>query len=641
MSTTRNAETAASMSSPPGQSSRASGSAPADGRSAAPAGTINQGAWLLSPSFLWTLLILFLLAWLYALGNRTLVPTDEGRYAEMAREMLLTGDWITPRLNGIKYFEKPPLQTWMNAATFALFGLGEWQARLWTGLSSLIGIALAGYTGRRLFDTHTGLYAMLIMGSCFMWVGLGHINTLDMGLSGMMALVLCSLLLAQHDGATTMERRRWMLACWAGMALSVLSKGLIGVVLPGAVLVLYTGISRDWGIWTRLNLIRGLLLFFAICTPWFVLVSLKNPEFPHFFFIHEHFERFLTKVHRRSGPWHYFIPLLLLGITPWLGLLPQSLINGVRRLAATGANAGADAMSTSNVNAAMQGIAPVDSLQNGGMAALESPAIQLFRPGLMLVIWSAFIFFFFSYSSSKLPSYILPIFPALALLVALQIRRNGQRGLEWSAVLLLLLGIVVAVLSMQLSRFSFHPLENPYLQAYKPWMLAASGVAIGGSLLALYWQWRKQVDATVLTLATSGLVCWLLVLSATEAHGNYRAGMSLLPAFERELTPETKLYAVGMYDQTLPFYLRRTVTLVEHMDELEFGLKQQPELWIATRAGFVDTWQNGPPGIAIMSPEKFVELHEQKLRMRVLAQDSRRIVVSNQMVPARPKAKNP
>lgn len=566
-----------------------------------------------SSAILWTMLVLFLAGWLYTLGNRTLVPTDEGRYAEMAREMLVTGDWVTPRLNGIKYFYKPPLQTWMNAATFAAFGLGEWQARFWTGLCGLFGIALTGYAGRRLFDARTGLYGMLVLGSCFMWFGLGHVNTLDMGLSGMMTLALCGLLLAQHDNATSMERRRWMLACWAGMALAVLSKGLIGVVLPGAVLVLYTLITRDFGIWTRLNLKRGLLLFFVICTPWFVLVSLRNPEFPHYFFIHEHFERFLTKVHRRTGPWHYFIPLLLIGMTPWLGLLPQSLINGVRR---------------------MRGTDPATAAQ-----ADSRPA--LFRPGLLLVIWAVFIFFFFSYSSSKLPSYILPIFPALALLAAMQIRRNGQRGLEWSAVLLLLMGIVVAVLSTQLARFSYFPLENPYLMAYQPWLQAASAVAIGGALLALYWQWRKQVDATVLTLAASGIICWLLIFSATKEHGNYRAGMSLMPAFERELTPDTTLYIVGMYDQTLPFYLRRTLTLVEHMDELEFGLKQQPELWIPTRTGFIETWQNGPPAIAIMPPAKFVELHEQKLRMRVLAHDSRRIVVSNQMVPARPKAKNP
>jgi len=116
-----------------------------------------------------------------------------------------------------------------------------------------------------------------------------------MGLAGMMTISLCGLLLAQRNDASRSEQRNWMLACWAGMALAVLSKGLIGIVLPGAVLVLYTLLSRDWAIWKRLHLVKGLILFFAITTPWFVLVSLKNPEFPQFFFIHEHFQRFTSK----------------------------------------------------------------------------------------------------------------------------------------------------------------------------------------------------------------------------------------------------------------------------------------------------------------------------------------------------------
>jgi 4-amino-4-deoxy-L-arabinose transferase-like glycosyltransferase len=560
----------------------------------------------LSSSFLWGLLLLFLALWLYALGMRTLVPTDEGRYAEMAREMLLSGDWITPRLNGIKYFEKPPLQTWMNAATFAMFGLGEWQARLWTGLSSLIGIALVGYTGHRLYDTHTdthpntrtdartSVYAMLVLASSFMWFGLGHINTLDMGLSGMMTLALCALLLAQHDQASASEQRNWMLACWAGMALAVLSKGLIGVVLPGAVLVLYTVASRDWRIWQRLHLLAGLLLFFAICTPWFVLVSLKNPEFPHFFFIHEHVDRFLTKVHKRAGPWYYFLPLLALGITPWLAALPPSLIKACQR----------------------------------------QPQ-QQFQAQWMLLIWAGFIFFFFSYSGSKLPSYILPIFPALALLIARQLVQDPRKGLVGSIAVLLVLGAGGVWLALNMARFSFDPLETPYLQAYQPWMLAASGLAMAGALLTLYWLWRKRPTFCVVTLASCALLAWVLILQATEAHGRYRAGLSLLPALTRELTPATRLYAVGMYDQTLPFYLRRTVTLVEHMDELEFGLKQQPELWIEDQDDFIAEWNKNTPAIAIMSPEKFDELQEleeppQPLRLRVLARDSRRVVVSNQ-----------
>ena len=167
------------------------------------------------------LLILALaLIWFVPLGWRHLLPSDEGRYAEMAREMLVTGDWITPRLNGIKYFEKPPLQTWMNALTFELFGLGEWQARLWTGLNGMLGVLLVAYTGKRIFNARVGITAGLVLGSSFWWAALGHINTLDMGLSGMMAITLCALLIAQRNDATARERRNWMMACWAGMALA-------------------------------------------------------------------------------------------------------------------------------------------------------------------------------------------------------------------------------------------------------------------------------------------------------------------------------------------------------------------------------------------------------------------------------------
>ena len=562
----------------------------------------------INSKLLWSLLILFIFAWLYALGMRTLVPTDEGRYAEMAREMLASGDWITPRLNGIKYFEKPPLQTWMNALTFAVFGLGEWQARLWTGLCGLLGIAMVGYTGLRLYGARTGLYAAMILASCLWWMGLGHINTLDMGLSGMMTLALCSLLLAQRDEATSMERRRWMRWCWTGMALAVLSNGLIGLILPGAVLVLYTLASRDWTIWKRLNLTQGLPIFFAICTPWFVLVSLKNPEFPHFFFIHEHFERFLTKTHRREGPWYYFIPLLLAGLLPWLGLLPASLARAFKQTR------------------------------------------PHFHPEYMLLIWSGFIFFFFSISGSKLPSYILPIFPTLALLIGAAMAQEHsqppkdnplQSSAQWNFVLLALIAAIALYWVPEVGRFSFHPFEKPYILALRPWLYAACGLTLLGALLGLVLYMKAKRELAMLTLAVAGFGCWFFIFAGTEAHGNYRAGMTLLPAIKAELQPETKLYFVGMYDQTLPFYLRRTFTLVEHQDELEFGLKQEPHLWIKQRKAFVEVWQNGPPAIAIMSQERFVSLHEERLRMRVMTRDARRVVVTNQLLPAPQRTRQP
>ncbi|MEO7031003.1 MAG: glycosyltransferase family 39 protein [Herbaspirillum sp.] len=545
-----------------------------------------------SKLFVWGLLVVFLGIWFYMLGARTLVPTDEGRYAEMAREMVATHDWITPRLNAIKYFEKPPLQTWMNAITFELFGLGEWQARLWTGLCGLFGIALIGYAGRRIYNPRVGFNSALILGSSFLWMALGHINTLDMGLAGMMTLALCGLLLGQHNNASPRERRNWMLACWAGMALAVMSKGLIGIVLPGAVLVLYTLFSRDWAIWKRLHAGKGLLVFLLITVPWFTVVSLRNPEFAHFFFIHEHLQRFTTKIHHRDGPWYYFIPILLAGIVPWIGMLAQSL-----------------------------------------WSARREPEIQRgFRPKLILLIWSIFIFVFFSISDSKLPSYILPIFPALALLLACYLEQAGVRTVQASAGLIALIGIAGIVGAGNIPSLTDVAFEVPLYQGYVPWVTAASVLALAGGVAAI-WLARRQTPTALVILAATGFLCGQLLMLGHEPLGRYASGADLVPAIQAELTPTTPIYAVGRYNQTLPFFLRRTMTLVEEPDELEFGLKQEPNLWLPTRDAFITQWiaarNAGKKELAILRPDIYTDFQQRKVPMRLIASDPRRVIVVN------------
>ncbi len=555
-----------------------------------------------SKTFVWSLLLIFLAIWFYALGARTLVPTDEGRYAEMAREMMVSGDWITPRLNAIKYFEKPPLQNWMNAITFELFGLGEWQARLWTGLCGLLGIFLVGYSGRRLFNPRVGFNAALVLGSSALWMALAHINTLDMGLAGMMTLALCGLLLGQQEAASARARRNWMLACWAGMALAVLSKGLIGIVLPGAVLVLYTLFARDWAIWKRLHPVSGVLLFLLLTLPWFVPVSLKNPEFPHFFFIHEHFERFTTHVHHRDGSWYYFIPILLLGSIPWLGMLAQSLWHGWSKAATAGAPA----------------------------AAATAPA--RFQPKKLLLIWAVFIFVFFSISDSKLPSYILPIFPALALLIACYLEQASARSVQFSAALLVLGGIAGVAYMPYIPRLTNVAFEVPLYQAYAPWVGAAGILAILGGMAAICLA-RCRTQWALVTLAATGFLSAQSLMLGHEPLGRYAAGVDLVPAIEAELTPQTPIYAVGRYNQTLPFYLRRTMILVEQADEMAFGLQQEPQLWIPTRDAFVAQWNadhaSGKKALAILHPDIYADLQQRGVPMRVVTSDPRRVVVTD------------
>src|SRR5439155_6545443 len=225
--------------------------------------------------------------------------TDEARYGEISREMAQSGDWLTPRLNGFKYFEKPPLQYWAGAAALKVFGQHDWAARLWTGLLALAGVALTFYAGRRLFGAPAGALAAAVLAGCPLFLALGQLNTLDMGVSVFLSAAVFAFAIAQTaDGERA--RRRWMLAGWAACGLAVLSKGLIGIVLPAASVALYILVRRDWTLLRRLELIRGAVLFLAITAPWFVAVSLRNPEFAHFFFVQEHWLRFTTTMHHRS-----------------------------------------------------------------------------------------------------------------------------------------------------------------------------------------------------------------------------------------------------------------------------------------------------------------------------------------------------
>ncbi|CAH0233180.1 Undecaprenyl phosphate-alpha-4-amino-4-deoxy-L-arabinose arabinosyl transferase [Massilia sp. Bi118] len=545
-------------------------------------------------TLVWTLFLAFAAVLLGVLKMRTLVPPDEGRYAEMAREMFASGDWITTRLNGIKYFEKPPLQTWMNALTFEIFGLGEWQARLWTGLCGLLGVGLTGYTGMRVFGSRVGFYAGLVLASSLYWVICSQVNSVDMSLSSMMTIALCALLIAQRDEATPSEQRNWMLLCWAGMALSVLAKGLIGLVLPGGILVFYTLFSRDWTIWTRLHLVKGLLLFFLIAAPWFVLVGLKNPEQPHFFFIHEHFDRFLKKEHHREAAWYVFFVLLAAGSVPWVGVLVQSLWLGAKR-----------------------------TLEPGR-----------FKPRLMLLVWTAFIILFFTKSNSKLPGYIVPVFPAVALLVANYLEDGSRRGRMLTAGLTALLGAGLLGFVPFMLKLARHPGEDVLYAAYQPWVLAAGLVLLIGGALAMLYTRQMQRDLTVLVLAIAGFAGVQLLLVGFEPIGQVRAGAGLLPAMKAAgaANPATRVYSVGIYEQSLTFYLGRPVTLVDYTDEFAFGLEQQPELGIPTIPAFLERWRAdaaaGVTSIAIVRPEFVAEFQRQGVPLRVVAGDARRTVIA-------------
>ena len=538
--------------------------------------------------------------WFGALDMRRLQHPDEGRYAEIAREMAVSGDWVTPRLNDLKYFEKPPLQYWMGAATFDALGVDEWTARLPAALAGFLAVVAVGFTSGRLAGRDAGIFAALVLASSVWHSGLAHLLTLDAVLSFWLALALCAFLLAQHPGAAGSARRNWMLVAYAAAAGATLTKGLVALVIPGATLVLYTMLTRDTGPWRRLHALPGLAVYLALTAPWFVLVERANPGFAQFFFVHEHFQRFLTESHKRTGEWYYFVPWFVLGIMPWLLVWAWTLPRSWRA-------------------------APVAT--NG------------FSWERFCVVWAAFVFVFFSVSGSKLPSYILPMFPALALILGFELTRLSARALAWIALPLavgapaLLVAYVlgydrlVAAIANDLTPASIYA-------AFGPWLAAATAM-FGAGGMAAFALFRRGTPAAkaggIAALSLAMLVGLQLALVGHDAFAVVRSAYGILQDAQRAngqpFDPAFPVYQVQSYDQTLPFYLRRPTTLVEYRDEMGPGLDAEPAKGLH-EAAWIAAWAAAPQAYALMQAGTAAELARKNVPMRVLARDARRVFVA-------------
>lgn len=552
-------------------------------------GQIRQSS-ALHPGKILLLVIIYALLWFGTLDYRHLIPSDEGRYAEIAREMLVTGDWVTPRYNGYKYFEKPPLQAWATAAAFQMFGIGEWQARLWTALTGFCTILLIGFTGARIYNARAGWLAAAVLASSPMWVISGHFNSLDMGLSAFLVAALCSLLLAQTS-QNKHSCRNWMWACWAFMGLATLSKGVIGVAIPAMVFIAYSISTWDWKIWTRLRIFSGSILFLAITAPWFLLVSQRNPEFLEFFFIHEHLQRFTQDAHSRTGPIYYFVPLLLVGILPWFLQIPGAVIEAWRERR------------------------------------------REFSAGWLLVCWFVVIFAFFSVSRSKLPGYIIPIFPALALLIGNRLDQllghTNSMTLAWKlqALGFALLGCVGFFFLDAIGKQA-RPDEIEAYAQYAYWVISALLVLIIFSAFAA-WQSARNGIQSIVSFACGFFLCAIIAGTGHETLGRAVSGIDLVERVKASVPAKINFYSVRLLDHTVPFYLGRTMIMVEYPDELEFGVNQEPALWMPTLDAFIARWQEDQTAYALMVPEQFDALKAQNFPMQEVDRDSRRVIVKH------------
>jgi 4-amino-4-deoxy-L-arabinose transferase-like glycosyltransferase len=484
--------------------------------------------------------LLLAVVWFGTLGIRPLYKADESRYAEISREMVASGDWVTPRLNGFKYFEKPPLQYWATAAFFSVFGESDWVARLWTALIGFAGIVLAFHAGNRLFGAPAGGYAAAVLAGSPLYVLLGQVNTLDMSVSVFLAAAIFAFALGH------------MLFFWAACALAVLSKGLIGIVLPLGAIALYALLRREWSIARRMRPLAGGALFLAITAPWFIAVSAANGEFAHFFFVQEHFQRFTTEMHQRSHPAWYFIAVLLAGFAPWLVPLGRTVHGAVKERTGT---------------------------------------------ELLLWCWAVLVFVFFSASGSKLPPYILPIFPALAVLTA---RAPGAQAVKWQSMATIPVALCAGLAIWKIG-------GGGRYAPYAEWLLAAALVLAACAAVAAWLAWHQRAAGAVLALAAGGLLSTQIATAGHYTLSDRFSAATTVRALPVAIPADAPVFTVDTYDHTIPWTLRRTVTMVHYRDELGVAVDWDRDRFIGDLGAFARAWNAAPQAWAFVPASADVE----------------------------------
>ena len=518
--------------------------------------------------------------------ERPLANPDEGRYSEISREMAATGDWVTPRLNGLKYFEKPPLQYWASALSFRLFGENEYTARLYIVLAGFSTIALLGFLGKRLWGWDMAIASMMAIACSPYFMALGGIVTLDMGLTLWTTATLFAFIGAEGARDRPATQLRWMLCAWAGMALAVLSKGLVGIIFAGAAVFIVMVMRRDIKVLERLHLIPGLAIFLAIAAPWFVAVSMANDEFAQFFFIHEHFARFLTRAHRRVEPWWYFLPIVAAGFLPWMFAMPAAIARAWRE------EEGRD-----------------------------------FQPLRISILWAAFVVAFFSASGSKLPTYVLPAFPPLALVLGRYLQLAPERRLALWSGLTIPVALILVVVAYRVPDSAKDAWTRALYEGAMPWAVAAAVILLAGAIVTtLLMLRRKRWPA----LAVAAFAAILLIDCGEEAYEELtprQSGVGVAEKMKAQMKPGTRLYSVGHYEQTVPFYLQRTLQLFDYEDEFEVGQKAEAKFAKRDLHEFPPEWQRPGDALAIMLPLVYEKMKAQGLPMVVLHADPKRVLV--------------
>lgn len=524
------------------------------------------------------------------LGSYPINAPDGARYAEVPREMVVAGDYLTPHLNGIKYFEKPPLFYWLQAISIKALGANEFGVSIINALMALGCSLLIYLTGRNLYGRLNGLAASLIFATSSLVFSLTRIVTLDMTLTFFLTGSLGSFVSANQLSIGT-KRKIFLYMMYVFAALAVMTKGLIGIAFPSLIILIWTIIFRQWNNLKSYHLIGGLFIFLLITLPWHILVQIKNPEFFSFYFIEQHFLRYLTDYAGRSQKWWFFPVLLLCGFFPWTVFLPQTILHHIPKQFS-------------------------DWQQN--------------KPTIFLLIWAITIYTFYSFSNSKLIPYLLPIFPPITILLGnyfvtyWKSNQNSQISIGFNALFLLNISLgLCAITAIFVLNFNEQTITKQNLYTSAIYLITSAIISL------VSYHRRGLVAGFIAIIITSSIS--LLYLSPIITTINKQSIKPLIVTLLQKLKPKDEVICYGNYYQDLPFYLQRQITVANYTGELFFGMQHQDtKSWMIDTKDFWNRWNTNKRIYLIVNIKNYQELKPTApTKMRIVAKYLNNVLVTN------------
>ncbi|MDZ7960812.1 MAG: glycosyltransferase family 39 protein [Aulosira sp. DedQUE10] len=533
---------------------------------------LKRPALAVTVSVLW-LIVIGWIAYGWNLGNIGLVDETEPLFAEASRQMFVTGDWITPYFNAETRFDKPALIYWCQAIAYAILGVNEWAARLPSALAAMGTIALAFYTVhwslarqdeleqvsrpvRRYLTAGVAATVMALTPEMIAW---GRIGVSDMLLTGCIASGLLCFFLG-YAGQGGMPNRKsllpnkWYLACYVLIAGAILTKGPVGIVLPALIIgafVLYQGKLRE--VWREMRPLIGLLIILVLSVPWYALVIWRNGwNYINSFFGYHNLERFTEVVNGHSAPWYFYFLVLLLGFAPYSVYLPAAMIR-------------------------------LKFWQRSHWCSQERSQ-QL---GLFACIWFLSVFGFFTIAVTKLPSYVLPLMPAAAILVAFlwsdlipdaetetQRRTLVPKSFVWSSwINVILLSAIAAGLFHVAQLVGNDPAAPNLYQLMQQLGLPAMGgmiwlviaIIIAAFILTRRWQWI--ISANLLGFVIFFIVCLMPALFVMDQQR--QLPLRELSAIAAQVEqPKEELIMLGFKKPSVVFYSHKNVNYISSAPEV-------------------------------------------------------------------------